>query len=893
MHDLLERLAGGHAAGVTVVTPNRRLAQTVQRDFDAHQVAQGRSVWDTADVLPFGSFVERLWDDVVYGGHADPLTLLTPAQEQALWEEIVKDSRLSETLLCAGAAARHCREAWQLAQAWRLTPKLSHMIFNEDTAAFMEWSSRYESLTRERQQIDSARLPDAVMAHLADRDVRKPKVLVMYAFDTLTPQQQALTAALGAQAVSLSTVHPEPRGGCARRLEFNSVREEISTVAAWARERLEDKGERTRIGIVIPDLKEARSHLLRTLAATLTPAALLPSADPSAPLPFDLSLGLPLNDYPLVRDALLGLQLAGLEMTFQDVSRLVGSPYLGAAVAEAPLRAGLDACLREHTGVVLTLAELVTLLALRDMPRAPLLTQRLERLAGLDLRTSRTPPQWAQAFSSILSTLGFPGEHTLDSHEYQTLEKWHGVLTTFAALERVSGKMGYAQALQGLRSIAADTLFQPEAPAVPIAVLGVLESAGLTFDHLWVMGLTDEAWPLAPRPNPLIPLALQRAAGIPYADAAASLERGRRMTQAWLAAAPEVILSFSGRLDDREMRMSPLISSVERVSLARLGTRSFDSLRDLIHRAGALEQIEDGAGPALEAVGPTPGGTALFKDQAACPFRAFARHRLDSKPLITPEAGLNAAERGILVHQMLAAVWASLRSQARLDSIEPAALTHLLQVGAAGAIAAVQRRRPGVFKASVAVLEQARLVKMTREWLELERMRPAFEVIAIERKQPVSFGGLTVNAKLDRMDALASPGEGGRAVIDYKTGESSVSAWLGPRPDEPQLLLYALGETEPVTAVAFAQLKTGDLRFKGLGFADGALPGVSSIAQCRSPLARQYADWAAMLRAWRAELDSLGRGFVAGDARVDPKYGEYTCAQCDQQILCRVAEKRS
>ena len=58
--------------------------------------------------------------------------------------------------------------------------------------------------------------------------------------------------------------------------------------------------------------------------------------------------------------------------------------------------------------------------------------------------------------------------------------------------------------------------------------LGVLESAGLEFDALWVSGLTDETWPLAAQPNPFIPPALQRKAEIPEASAQASLARGRR-----------------------------------------------------------------------------------------------------------------------------------------------------------------------------------------------------------------------------------------------------------------------------------------------------------------------------------------------------------------------------
>jgi len=51
--ELLARLAAGHAARVTVVTPNRRLAQELAREFDQGQIDKGLPVWETADVLPF------------------------------------------------------------------------------------------------------------------------------------------------------------------------------------------------------------------------------------------------------------------------------------------------------------------------------------------------------------------------------------------------------------------------------------------------------------------------------------------------------------------------------------------------------------------------------------------------------------------------------------------------------------------------------------------------------------------------------------------------------------------------------------------------------------------------------------------------------------------------
>ena len=86
--EVFARLAEGLKAGVTVVTPNRRLAQELSREFDADRMASGLRSWEAADILPFGSFVERLWENALYSGPAAEIPLLlSPAQEQAVSEK--------------------------------------------------------------------------------------------------------------------------------------------------------------------------------------------------------------------------------------------------------------------------------------------------------------------------------------------------------------------------------------------------------------------------------------------------------------------------------------------------------------------------------------------------------------------------------------------------------------------------------------------------------------------------------------------------------------------------------------------------------------------------------------------------------------------------------------
>ena len=56
--ELFSRLAEGHAARVTVVTPNVRLARELAREFDQQQIDKGLKVWETADILPLSAFIE-------------------------------------------------------------------------------------------------------------------------------------------------------------------------------------------------------------------------------------------------------------------------------------------------------------------------------------------------------------------------------------------------------------------------------------------------------------------------------------------------------------------------------------------------------------------------------------------------------------------------------------------------------------------------------------------------------------------------------------------------------------------------------------------------------------------------------------------------------------------
>ena len=150
---------------------------------------------------------------------------------------------------------------------------------------------------------------------------------------------------------------------------------------------------------------------------------------------------------------------------------------------------------------------------------------------------------------------------------------------------------------------------------------------------------------------------------------------------------------------------------------------------------------------------------------------------------------------------------------------------------------------------------------------------------ALEERRTLSVAGLELSGRIDRMDRLE---KGGHALVDYKTGQATRQAWLGERPDDPQLPLYAVSAPENIAAVAFARLNPGEMAFRGFSKERNLLPKVEL-----------YRDWRGLLDQWRKQTRDLGAAFAAGDARIDPKYALKTCRLCDLQTLCRVYENIS
>ena len=830
--ELFARLAEGHAAGITVVTPNRRLAQVLKADFDAYQVNRNRSVWEDADILPVASFVERMYEDALYseqaasGGAPLPL-LVSPSQERELWEEAIRASTWAGALLDVPRTAQRAAEAWKRAHEWRIAGALDKFADTEDTRAFAGWAGAYARRLKKDGLVDHATLPDLKLK------APRTRVLVAHAFDILPPQTESL---LG----NFLSCKEEDQDATAIKAPYPSSKEEIEHAARWARGKLEAGVQR--IGVVVPELERRRREVARVFTRTM-----------GSPLPFNISIGEPLSGYPLVAFALGLLEFSLSEKPFEDVSRLLRSPFLAGGEGELAARARLDAHLRRRAPAVLSLAKLIGLL--EESP----LRSRLEKLFQMKPE-KHSPQSWAQHFAAVLEAAGFPGERALDSAEFQTRARFNEALGELARLGVVSKSFSVQKALGQLRRLCNEALFQPESPDAPVQVLGLLESTGLAFDALWVSGLTDEAWPLRSRPSPFLPLALQRKAKIPEASAETSLALDARLTEGWAHAAKEVVFSWPRRIEDRDLVPSPLISGYREGAPEVPASPAY---RDLIFRARKTESTQDTTARKFTSR-TIKGGTRVLADQAACPFRAFARWRLGAEALDSPGPGPDALDRGTLLHALMAGIWREARTVEGLND-------DLIARAARNAVEELE------LDGRFAELETHRLIRLANEWLDVERERKDFEVVQVEQKRELEVAGLALSGRIDRLDRLA---DGTHAIIDYKTGSRvTPNDWLGRRPDDPQLPLYAVTAEEKVSAIAFAKLRPGDMKF--LGF-------YSREEICGLKRAKSWDD---LVKGWQAELSQLAGEFAEGRAPVDPKNGLKTCRNCDLHPLCRVHEK--
>ena len=877
MADYIDNVIAAAADGALVLTANKRLFRHLREQFDQQMIAAGKKVWSTPQIFSFDGWLNRCLDEL-----GDSWRVVNPHQQQWLWEQEVETASrgTSLELLQVPKTAEKAIQANRLLGEYAVS--LDGEFLTDDQRVFWQWQRRYQTLCHKRQWLDPGDIPRHVCTALEAGRLPLPHSLLLIGFDQLSPgltQLMSVVAAAGGECREVALHVGKP--GKMLRFAAADSRAEIETAALWARQLL-DAGAAS-IGIVVPDLQQRRRQLEQIFRAQIDPQATVALHEEESL--FGLSLGSPLAEQGVIAAALECLG-SGQRLTLDQISFLLRTPYLGGAVTEGDSRARFEQKLRSFRQQEFKLSRLVSLTAGKsELAIFKCILEQLQTVAAP--ADHALPGAWAKRFADELHTLGWPGERTQSSSEYQAINVWQEKgLAALVALDSLHQPIGRSRALQLLRRYCHEIEFQLESTPGPVQVVGLLESSGLNFDHLWVMGVGETVLPARPQPNPFIPLKIQQQCAMPHASAERELQFAEQVVSRLQVASPDIVFSYPCKDGDTPLRPSPLIPADAVEGIPTIAAPQ-DVVALLKNTATTLEEIVDHCGPAVTAEQVT-GGSQLLQDQAHCPFRAFVHHRLNGEQLATSIPGIDPLARGNLLHLVLEKIWQQLQNQSTLLEMDEQQRKTLIKTQVAAAIDCYYATRTAPAE-QLLRLEAERMILLLDEWLDKEVAREPFRVVETEQPHVEQVGPLQIRLKVDRIDELDT---GQRIVIDYKTGANiDPKDFLSHPLIEPQLPVYAVADAgKDILGVVFARLRRGECKFAGMAAEKGILPGVKDFSSYSPAQELKLDRWGDLIVFWREELTQLARDFAAGEAAVNPYDTKKSCEYCDLIGLCRITE---
>jgi len=881
-HDSLidKQLAQELESGALLLTANRRLARAYSSAYDQGQIEAGESVWQTPTILP----LESWWQSLHLELQATGLTsarLLSAEQEQALWRASIESKGDGGALLSVAATAKALMKAWRTEHAFELSGADWSSYLTPDQQAYRRWSAEYRRLCEAGDFIDMARLPDLLLSLLESQDPAfvMPRQLHLRGFLQQTPQLQRFVAHCRQLGVVVASENqsalPTRR---AQRTACIDAQHELKCAARWARGQLESANHAQqsdfrarRVAIVISDLHLRRTQVQRCFDEVFFAAA-TPAEINQHGRSYEISLGQNLDRFAPVASALRVLQLGFDCLQGADITECLLSPYIANAETEKQARALFDLQMRARGFKVIRLYQLI------ESEFAPAqLRKILRQLQSISTNSELLPSQWLPHVLKMLQVTGWPGDSAPQSEEYQAIEAWRNCLHEIAQLDELLGKVSGKRMLALIQELTRARVFQVQSSTAPIQIMGTLEMVGQKFDAAWVAGFDNENWPQAQRATPFLPLKWQKQVNAPGASQAWELSMSQRMIDAFTSAATETIFSYPLAINGNAVDAAWQIQSMPQVDVGSLLADGSTSAIQRVFDSVTTETIADHAGPPIDPSLPAKGGARLFEDQALCPFKSFAHHRLRIRPLEEPALGIDARDKGNFFHEAMALFWTQTKSLSALESLTEEALDLRIDECIDGAIEIAMSEQDRQRRAALLKIEKNRLKRVIHSWIDyFEKKRAPFCVEQVEQESEVEFEALKLTLKLDRVDKLA---DGGRVIIDYKTGKNNpVSSWMEERITRAQLPLYAV-ILEDIRAVCFAQVATNKQRFSGMAAEKNLLAGLQGPNN-------ENNSWSDRLASWQQNLAKLAQEINTGHAAVVPT--KNACQYCDFSPLCRI-----
>lgn len=905
-----QRLASVKSTTALIV-PTRSLANSLGERVARYQINLGKSVWATPTIVVWADYLRLLWQlnrDAI-ARQCGAVNLISASQASLLWAQVIENSRRGEsdlTLLNVQQTTKAAQRSWKVMHDWQIQTTALEQDHVADTDQFVAWAEAYQVLLDKRGLIDESGFMTALLS--PDFVIKHPYAeLVWVSYDLLTGAQRKYLNKAQDRGVVVAFEHPSVEHQSETYIRYDDSTSEIKAALEHARFCVESDANHT-VNLTVPDL-QLRLNQVTELARDVFYASATPYEVEQGDTVYSINLGQKMSDIAAIEAALSLINVLKNKSNIVDLGFLLRNRFVGLSdhhkhairlfeqwlkrqrihsVLFDQLPSLYEQCLEYFTERDVDIESLGGEEFLPALQRLVAQRQSIQSKLSAAKKNSGFSAlgfnEWVKIFNDWLMAWQWrtnTSELHMSSTQYQLRNRWHKLLEEFANLTAVQRRAGLARSIELITLMARNIVFTPKCAASPIMITGVLEAIGNVADTCIVTGMNQD-YPSPPAVDAFISNRFLMDAGHPQATAESGFLHSQSVMNHLLSCAKNIRVSYAVNSDtNREVAMqaSPLFRN-QAFTSAVVCAEDVSS-----HTTVTLQRYQDTQGPAWSEPGRAKGGSRIFENQSNCAFKAFVTHQLGFLDERDAEFGLDGLDRGNIVHHLLDLLWQKLQSQEALLALSiEERLTLIEQL--------IERvLSDGSLKLSHEKLtllqhERGRLQKLLMAWLDEESKRPApFSVVEREEERLGELGGIQYKFIIDRLDLTH---DGRSVIIDYKTGNVNRNDWTGERIKSPQMPLYALAidkvKHQPVSGIAFAQVKQGDLKYSELSEAD--------IFRKETKATLNNADqWHVLRASWPSIFEQLAHDFLAGDATVNP-VDKATCQYCELHSMCRVSQLR-
>jgi probable DNA repair protein len=805
-----------------VLTASRRLARVLKTEYSDQKLAAGQLAWRSPSIQSWRDWLTTLLK-TVKNQELLP-TSINSYQSRCLWERCLR-REVSDPLMNIAMLARQSRDSWMQLQEWRVPLReCRQQARNRDQQLFAIVANSYQSILDREGWIDEAGLANLATKLIRQGQVVLPARLTIAGFDRLTPQLEVLLDALRDADCMVEQVATRDQVAQVALCTAETSDTELRSAAAWAQRELSREPQLS-LAIVVTHLEQDAQRSLRLIKEGLIPG--WQNAGQKNNAVVDISYGRKLANYPAISTALLALSWLHGDLSTRDVSLLLRSTLIAPRSDDERIR--LEMRLRK----------------LPDRPWSPTLLlaetsawrktavghDALDYVATIakrraELPKRQSPENWVSTFHEILQELDWPGHETLNSSEFQLINRWRELLNDVARLSLVSSSMTASEALGHVSSIAADVIFQPESKGAVLQVIGPLEAAGMEFDKLWVTGLSGNNWPPRGRPLSLVSRELQRDYGMPDADPGDTLQYSERVVGRLASSGTHTIFSYPLTEKDVQQSASGMLTRLSLTEVKTIADPGWNARA--LQAAASTRLVETDPVPDVSDKETIAGGASTIQRQIQEPFAAFVYGRLGVQMLSPIASGLTASLRGSLIHSALHRLYADCPSRDDIRGWSANEVGERTLNAVHAAFRPQERHADPVLKILLS-LEMERVQRLMKGVIALDAAREQFQIKSVEEKVEASIGGIEFRLRIDR------------GLLD-RSGD----------PKELQLVVYAFALAGPVSGIGLLNVDTRSIALDGAG-------------RELSP----KLNWDDALARWKEKVAAAADAIAAGDVRIN------------------------